>query len=92
MRWGGTHSVQMGVGIGVQGGRGLCSPLVRSSIEYLMLVYSRPLILLFCKDGNKGGRCEETMLAMWRQRPPQGQIRGLVGLGLYKSKFFPIEM
>lgn len=44
-----THSVQVGVGIGVQGGRGLCSPPVRSDKEYLMLVYSRPLILLFCR-------------------------------------------
>jgi hypothetical protein len=70
----------MGVGIGVQGGRGLCSP-VRSSIEYLMLVYSRPLILLFCKGGNKGGRCEETTVAMWRVDtvPLGSKVRGLKG-------------
>lgn len=43
-----AYSVQVGVGIGVQGGKGLCSPPVRSDSEYLMLVYSRPLILLFC--------------------------------------------
>lgn len=43
----GTHSAQ--VGVGVQGGSGLWSPPVRSDREYLMLVYSRPLILLFWK-------------------------------------------
>lgn len=42
-----THSVHVGVGMGVQGGKGLCSPPVRSDREYLMFVYSRPLILLF---------------------------------------------
>ena len=42
-----THSGQ--VGIGVQGGSGLWSPPDRSDREYLMLVYSRPLILLFYK-------------------------------------------
>lgn len=49
-----THSVQVGVGRGVQGGKGLCSPPVRSDKEYLMLVYSRPLILLFCRGENRG--------------------------------------
>lgn len=44
----------MGVGIGVQGGNGLCSPPLRSDKEYLMLVYSRPLILLFCRGENTG--------------------------------------
>lgn len=48
-----TYSVQVGVGIGVQGGKGLCSPPVRSDKEYLMLVYSRPLILLFWREKKK---------------------------------------
>lgn len=48
----------MGVGIGVQGGKGLCSPPVRSDKEYLMLVYSRPLILLFCRGEENRGRLE----------------------------------
>lgn len=48
-----TYSVHVGVGIGVQGGKGLCSPPVRSDKEYLMLVYSRPLILLFCGGENR---------------------------------------
>lgn len=51
----GSYSVQVGVGMGVQGGRGLCSPPVRSDKEYLMLVYSRPLILLFCGGCNNWG-------------------------------------
>ena len=53
-----THSVQVGVGIGVQGGKGLCSPPVRSDKEYLMLVYSRPLILLFCRGEENRGQLE----------------------------------
>lgn len=48
-----TYSVHVGVGIGVQGGKGLCSPPVRSDKEYLMLVYSRPLILLFYCGENR---------------------------------------
>lgn len=48
-----TYSVHVGVGIGVHGGRGLCSPPVRSDKEYLMFVYSRPLILLFCGEGKR---------------------------------------
>ena len=54
-----THSVQVGVGIGVQGGKGLCSPPVRSDKEYLMFVYSRPLILLFCRGQTVEGYSEE---------------------------------
>lgn len=50
-----SYSVQVGVGIGVQGGKGLCSPPLRSDKEYLMLVYSRPLILLFCGGPNDWG-------------------------------------
>lgn len=50
---GSTYSVHVGVGIGVQGGKGLCSPPVRSDKEYLMLVYSRPLILLFYCGENR---------------------------------------
>lgn len=44
-RWKSTHSAQ--VGVGVQGGSGLWSPPLKSVSEYLILVYSRPLILLF---------------------------------------------
>lgn len=54
-----TYSVQVGVGIGVQGGKGLCSPPVRSDKEYLMLVYSRPLILLFCREERTDEGLEE---------------------------------
>lgn len=45
--------MQTGVGLGEQSGKGLCSPPDRSDNEYLMLVYSRPLILLFCGRGEE---------------------------------------
>lgn len=50
-RWKATHSAQ--VGVGVQGGSGLWSPPLRSVSEYLILVYSRPLILLFWNEEAK---------------------------------------
>ena len=46
------------MGMGVQGDRGLCSPPVRSDKEYFMLVYSRPLILLFCWQEKRKKRGE----------------------------------
>lgn len=47
--WGQDWTYSGHVGVGVQGGRGLWSPLVWSDKEYLMFVYSWPFLLLFCE-------------------------------------------
>lgn len=65
-RWKATHSAQ--VGVGVQGGSGLWSPPLRSVSEYLILVYSRPLILLFWNEEAKTSQDKSATITQRHRR------------------------